>query len=734
MFNGSINRVGLRRFTFAGLALSLVFALSGCANVAFFLAELEKNTALEAQCTPKQSASEKWNWTCDARAEEKYRAFTLKSLREERCAVDTASGKLCNKKDNKDFNEAQTYVWEQPPTATPVPAGMDVRSVIGGKGAGLNCSIPSLAEKWFIKPLQQKSQGTATTAISPASLQYAQACSKHDFCYRHGFATYGYKQPDCDDLLFDQAFRICAKIYQSPQPADPNSGIKDGTSGIATCQQQAALVRLGVRLFGDTAYQGAGKSTYFEFDPMARGTRMPFSVARLIEEPATKNELLKTYFLGDREYVAATGRDPKTKIVLGGDSRKTFAPPTLTVNATAEKQSYQLWITTRAELKNTGYTFRGLDVKDKASRKGADLDCDAANVSITSFDNTGRVVVSGPDVSTTFTLACPGSLNLGGRDQIPVSLIRGKSILKNNWYRLYDQPRVNGNFTPDSNEFVFVARGYDDSDNTASHAGIDYKRLVTLASLKAGENANDRVLRKAEIGEDEAPISAYRPVSKSTDILIGIVAPSKAKRFCISRWELKNDKWEAAHCEAVTGLDADISWLQMPVQVVRTPAGHDELVFTRVCLQPKPYCAMSFGQQWVDVANGLFDPKVVYLSSQSWRLVDGKWEQSSQLTEEKIDLMAMTTALIAKDSDSAAKDVFVNVRFAETSDPDDSYRKATHACKDANATQPECARARQIAALLWHQSQAIAAARQDSLGIYFVPHPFNRFYQMIVLK
>lgn len=35
------------------------------------------------------------------------------------------------------------------------------------------------------------------------------ACVTHDFCYRHGFATYGATREECDAIIYDDMKKTC---------------------------------------------------------------------------------------------------------------------------------------------------------------------------------------------------------------------------------------------------------------------------------------------------------------------------------------------------------------------------------------------------------------------------------------------------------------------------------------------------------------------------------------------
>ena len=123
-----------------------------------------------------------------------------------------------------------------------------------------------------------------------------QACATHDYCYRHGAATYGYTQADCDFLLQEHAFRLCYFIERR----EPGSDMEAKQS---KCIRDARLVTLGVRAGGSDSFrplnpsvdalsQGLehkagldGKaSTYFEFDPYPVRS-LSYAVYRIADAP-----------------------------------------------------------------------------------------------------------------------------------------------------------------------------------------------------------------------------------------------------------------------------------------------------------------------------------------------------------------------------------------------------------------------------------------------------------------
>ncbi|AWM06269.1 hypothetical protein [Bradyrhizobium symbiodeficiens] len=156
---------------------------------------------------------------------------------------------------------------EMPATITAFQSGPDVVSTIGGSGEGLNCSLPPWANIFF-------DGGRDSDQKRHLVLQrFRQACVFHDLCYRHGLATYGYNQNDCDRILQNAAFRLCLYIRNGSQE-----------SSAARCQTDSKMVLAGVSLGGYDAFRGWDRSTYFEFDSDPSRSN-GFLVSRVVSHP-----------------------------------------------------------------------------------------------------------------------------------------------------------------------------------------------------------------------------------------------------------------------------------------------------------------------------------------------------------------------------------------------------------------------------------------------------------------
>ncbi len=156
---------------------------------------------------------------------------------------------------------------ELPRVAYPIRQSAEFIQIVGGQGEGLNCSLPPGVD-FLAFP---RSGG-----LSPISLRMRQACVFHDYCYRHGAATYGYSQADCDYMLQEQAFRLCTQININRRIAD--------------CETEARKVTLGVRLGGWGSFKRADAalsedgSTYFEYDPYPLDSPL-YRVVRIADAP-----------------------------------------------------------------------------------------------------------------------------------------------------------------------------------------------------------------------------------------------------------------------------------------------------------------------------------------------------------------------------------------------------------------------------------------------------------------
>ncbi|AWM27126.1 hypothetical protein N181_26890 [Sinorhizobium fredii USDA 205] len=190
-------------------------------------------------------------------------------------------------------NAAMPTEQEMPPTSGQIPFSSADIQIIGGRGEGLSCSLPKLlADLAFPREEGREAIG----------LQMRQACATHDYCYRHGAATYGYTQADCDFLLQEHAFRLCYFIERR----EPGTDMEAKQS---KCIRDARLVTLGVRAGGSDSFRSLNPSvdalseglenkagldgrasTYFEFDPYPVRS-LSYAVYRIADAPDAEGTL-----------------------------------------------------------------------------------------------------------------------------------------------------------------------------------------------------------------------------------------------------------------------------------------------------------------------------------------------------------------------------------------------------------------------------------------------------------
>lgn len=119
--------------------------------------------------------------------------------------------------------------WAEPPH----PCG-------GTKPVG--CSVPEV-----VLILSQEYAEQATKFHKP--------CVTHDFCYRHGFATYGTQREECDDVFYEDMKQECGGTGGLDKLDVSNYGL---------CQLAARQTFNAVRRYGKEAYQTT-TSTYCDY-------------------------------------------------------------------------------------------------------------------------------------------------------------------------------------------------------------------------------------------------------------------------------------------------------------------------------------------------------------------------------------------------------------------------------------------------------------------------------------
>ena len=193
---------------------------------------------------------------------------------------------------------------EMPPTIASFQSGPEVVSTIGGSGEGLNCSLPPWANVLF------DGKADANGHRHLVLQRFRQACVFHDLCYRHGLATYGYNQNDCDRLLQNEAFRLCQYIRNGTE-----------AESAARCQTDSKMVLAGVSIGGSDAYRAWNRSTYFEFDPDPwRSTG--FRVSRVVDHPFKSVD--PTKYRGDSDQIILMFENVRSNLTVTCITCKNF--------------------------------------------------------------------------------------------------------------------------------------------------------------------------------------------------------------------------------------------------------------------------------------------------------------------------------------------------------------------------------------------------------------------------
>lgn len=123
------------------------------------------------------------------------------------------------------------------------PLKIDIRLPPGKCGAGepLNCSIP-----WLAKVIEPHHWITGGAGKIPGL--FNSACKRHDYCYRHGFLTYGKSKAKCDKDFMDDMSDACTSI---------NPAAHVLTAGLSTsaCLATAGEMFGAVSLLGDKDFR-----------------------------------------------------------------------------------------------------------------------------------------------------------------------------------------------------------------------------------------------------------------------------------------------------------------------------------------------------------------------------------------------------------------------------------------------------------------------------------------------
>ena len=160
------------------------------------------------------------------------RDFVVREVHADRLTADDAEYLL------KDLVSIKKQAWSRP------------ESPCGGEEP-LGCSVP-----WIIA-LTSESHGHYKDV-------FYDACAQHDYCYRHGHASYGVDRAECDEAFLADMKNLC------PNPATSGVGkllevFDDSVESRQTCESVAADYYNAVKRYGADRFLTTA-STYCEYD------------------------------------------------------------------------------------------------------------------------------------------------------------------------------------------------------------------------------------------------------------------------------------------------------------------------------------------------------------------------------------------------------------------------------------------------------------------------------------
>lgn len=488
-----------------------------------------------------------------------------------------------------------------PKLAVPTP---DVRAVIAGRGEGLGCSIPWLVEKVFFD---------RASGESPARLQFRQACLFHDYCYRYGYATYGYAQSDCDFLLLQHAYRLCIQAYEIAQRSTE------------FCSDRARRVLLGVRFFGREAFQVRERSSFVEFDPMPdraddftvgrlvrfeTGHELTVDNRRLISTPVTFR--VSRGWLTRREFrwndVKQLGENDATaevndRFVLGA------VPTPPSIGRTSGADRY-IWLARKAAT-NTGFVLMAGPMPDKfdqhlcgeIDKKITPCDPDASPMQIVQLPGPGGESIGVLTVSHRFrgprrqgVALHAWTLDAASLDGAATGRPKATTVLLEDMfqrYRFLQSEALIGEFRkPGCTESLVFGRGvYLEEDGRSNEiktkAGEGWERTVAAGLFPLTNDCPRAAAIPLPATEEDEPFVPVRPGRASGDRLLS--TPVVGREVRLIEYDLTGPRPTRSEVPADTtpsGVALDASWLRSPAYVVRGGEKGDRLFFSRVVVEP----------------------------------------------------------------------------------------------------------------------------------------------------
>lgn len=676
------NRLLVGAFKFIQAAIPL--SLAGCSELSYNLGKWKADSLLAKATTQKLCSDGRKSLqqaTCN-------RAFCLGPLAIELTEDSEHSCEAASNQGSKKQRTLSSFI-EPPSPVIQIPASPDVRYVIGGRGEGLSCSIPSILEILFFSPQQFDTPGSTPT--SPLSLQFAQACYAHDMCYRHGAATYGYQKEDCDDLLFDQAYRLCTSIYRA------NNINPTHKNPIDVCKAQAGSVYAGVNWFGSSSFLPLEKSTFFEFDAMARGKRAPFRVSRLATnlEGSAEPQLAHYIFDQDKVQLQIEGNQPKPLTGLSEARLAQLPAPRPMTDADNGGPSTAPYFTVQRDvLRNTGARImviprNGTEVtelppKPKSKNDIETFDCNSAVHLPTIEFNSITIYTFGISSQEPDTPNCPSTIK-ADPFRLTLKPIRFDKLAGTSYYRLQQLEPMIGKFGDNTeSQILLLGRGWiyardsnpTEDERKQASSGEGYKEQATVYRLS--RNGTLSAAETAPIPEAALPVSPFRLNSSSRDGLLS-VQTTETGHVNLTHWSRDNNanpsKWTTEHTQRLPELSS--SWVEMPVQVVKN-GDFEILVFTRILTNKNK-------------ANGPNDSYNVTIQAQAYSMNhQDKWVRVS-CTQRAVAIPLQQQGTPRYDID--------NLRTA------------------------------------WRRSQAIPfKSRDNGLDVIFIPHPLEQLAQRLELK
>lgn len=136
---------------------------------------------------------------------------------------------------------------------------IDLKFLSRGTGAVVLalCSTTMGYPQCTSAPLACSAKPSEFSELSEPSLMifnsvFYEACVAHDYCYRHGYATYGKSRSSCDDDFYHDMLDLCGNYAIS--------GVLNTVGVSVACSYAAALYYQGVHHLGQSAYKAAGST------------------------------------------------------------------------------------------------------------------------------------------------------------------------------------------------------------------------------------------------------------------------------------------------------------------------------------------------------------------------------------------------------------------------------------------------------------------------------------------